>query len=540
MNKIFRLLALLLAVVLICAAAGNSLRSEGEEENESENEDEDNSLDEKDKGVELDVVVDELEQDVSELEKTVRQRVKELAEEKAKSTPSRARVTELSEELKICREAAGKLLSENTEALAWTEKHSYFEDLSKGLPTPEHRLGGPLCMWKTNPGLGDVNNDGYLDIAAMPRKGLWGIRCWLYDGKGGWIDSSKGLPDGFMGGGGAEFADINKDGNLDLIVGTHCGVGVMAYFGDGKGNWTEASNGLKGAPEAEDAIDVAIADFNEDGHLDIAFSPYIGYGGIVIFLGDSKGNWKKMQTTGLPASCSSRTIISADFNNDGHMDIAASVGGGFNTRRADPVWLSDGKGNFVNGSIGIDILRNGGTWGVATGDFNGDGNLDLVFGGGTSPGLSIKQALQVYLGNGLGLWKQVELKQGATGYNGVAIADLDGDGDLDIAGFAGRSNLVVYRGDGRGGFELMNVKGIKKLNLPSFGIAAGDIDGDGFADIVGGVGTERGTSAMMLEAAGKPVYVGGYVKAWFSRPRGVLIKKRLEELDKLIGKALES
>ena len=86
----------------------------------------------------------------------------------------------------------------------------------------------------------------------------------------------------------------------------------------------------------------------------------------------------------------------------------------------------------------------------------------------------------------------------------------------------------------------MKVNGVKNLHLPAFGIAAGDIDGDGFADIVGGVGTERGTSQMMLEAMGRPFYAGGYVKAWFSRPRGILIKKRLAELDKLIEKTLES
>jgi len=533
MNRIFCLLILLLAVVLICAASGSSLRSENKDE----------SIGEKNKGVELDIAVEKLGQDLSELEETVRQCTKKLAKEKAKSTPSRARVTELSEELKIHREAAGKLLSGHTETLAWIEEHSYFEDLSSGLPIPEHRLSTDSCQWKTNPALGDVNKDGYLDIVAMPRKGEWGIRCWLYDGKGGWIDSSKGLPDGFMAGGGAKFADLNKDGNLDLIVGTHGGVGVMAYFGDGDGNWTEASNGLKGAPETRDAIDVAIADFDEDGHLDIVFARYLGSPGpvvgVVIFAGDSKGNWKRMQTTGLPARGSARAMISADFNNDGHMDIAGSLKGGYNSRTHDPVWLNDGKGNFVNGSIGIDIPRNGGTWGVAAGDLNGDGNLDLVFGGSLWKEVSITEPLQVYLGNGLGIWKQVELKQSAAVYRGVALADLDGDGDLDIAGFADRSNLVVYRGDGRGEFELMNVKGVENLHLASWGITAGDIDGDGFADIVGCVGTQGDDlAAMVNRMQGKPTYAGGYVKAWFSRPREILIKKRLEELDKLIGKAL--
>jgi len=540
MNKILRVLTLLFAIVLVCAASGSSLRSENEDENESENGGEDESLGEKNKNVELDAAVAEFSQDISELEETVAQCVKKLAAEKVKSNPSRARLTELSEELKICREAAGKLLVEHAEALAWIEKNSYFEDLSSGLPTPEHRLSGSHCMWKTNPALGDVNNDGYLDIVAIPRKGEWGARCWLYDGKGRWVDSSEGLPMA-GGGGGAKFADINKDGNLDIVLGLHMMPGVRAYFGDGTGKWTEASNGLKGRPETGDAIDVAVADFDEDGHLDIAFSGYHAYTGIVIFAGDSRGNWKRMQTAGLPVRSRANAIIAADFNNDGHMDIVSSVYGSIN-RNNDPVWLNDGKGNFVNGSIGINVLRNGGTWGVATGDLNGDGNLDLVFGGCLWPQMSIRQALQVYLGNGLGVWKQVEVEQGATSYRGVAVADLDGDGNLDVAGLAGTSHLVIYRGDGRGELKLMKVKGVEELHLPSWGITAGDIDGDGFADIVGGAGTEGAGSSMagiMNKQLGKPTYGGGYVKAWFSRPRGILIQKRLEELDNLIGKALE-
>jgi len=538
MSKIFRLLILLFAIVLVCAAFDSGLRSENGSENGSENEGEDKSPDEKDKRVELDAAVEKFGQDISELEEAVRQRVEKLAEEKAKSNPSKARVIELTEELKIYREGAGKMLSEYPEALAWIAKNSYFEDHSNGLPTPEHRLSGESCMWKTNPALGDVNNDGYLDIVAIPRKGEWGVRCWLYDGKGGWIDSSEGLPGGW-GGGGAKFADFNKDGNLDLAVGIHMMPGVRVYFGDGKGKWTEASNGLKGRPETCDAMDVAVADFDEDGHLDIAFAGYHYRGGVIIFAGDGKGNWKRMQTTGLPGRCSANAMIAADFNNDGHMDIAASLGGGyFDTRRDDPVWLGDGKGNFVNGSIGINIPRNGGTWGVAAGDLNGDGNLDLVFGGSLWPQMLITQALQIYLGNGLGIWKQVEVEQSAAGYRGVAIADLNGDGNLDVVGHAGRSHLVVYRGDGKGEFELMNVKGVEELHLPSYGIAAGDLDGDGFADVVGGVGTEPGMGTIMLRMQGKPTYVGGYVKAWFSRPREMLIKKRLEELDILIGKAL--
>jgi hypothetical protein len=83
----------------------------------------------------------------------------------------------------------------------------------------------------------DVNKDGFLDLAAMPRLEN-GPRVWLGNGKGQWADSSSGLfrrhPSSC--GGGLSFDDINRDGHLDMAAADHC-QGLFVYLGDGAGRW---------------------------------------------------------------------------------------------------------------------------------------------------------------------------------------------------------------------------------------------------------------------------------------------------------------
>src|SRR3954471_9095530 len=86
-------------------------------------------------------------------------------------------------------------------------------------------------IWKSTPVFADVNEDGFLDLAAHPRLGA-GAHVWLGDGKGTWREASEGLALSFSCGGGVAFGDIDKDGHLDLAVADHC-AGVFIYLGDG-------------------------------------------------------------------------------------------------------------------------------------------------------------------------------------------------------------------------------------------------------------------------------------------------------------------
>ena len=104
----------------------------------------------------------------------------------------------------------------------------------EGLPTSR--------IWKSQIAFGDINGDGFGDLGVISRlaDGPW---VFVSDGKGNWRPAAEGFPREPYCGGGMDFADINKDGKMDVAVADHC-KGVFAYFGDGKGNWTGASSGL--------------------------------------------------------------------------------------------------------------------------------------------------------------------------------------------------------------------------------------------------------------------------------------------------------
>ena len=85
--------------------------------------------------------------------------------------------------------------------------------------------------------------DGHLDLLAIARLGD-GAHVWLGDGKGNWTDSSEGLKmKGGSCGGGIAVGDINKDGFADLAVADHCS-GVYVYLADGAGHWKMVTEGL--------------------------------------------------------------------------------------------------------------------------------------------------------------------------------------------------------------------------------------------------------------------------------------------------------
>ncbi len=172
--------------------------------------------------------------------------------------------------------------------------------------------------------------------------------------------------------------------------------------------------------------------------------------------------------TALPtgASISPRPIV-GDFNRDGHLDL---VTGGQSLAYFLP---GNGDGTFGTAiSTSTESLVEGG---LAAGDFNGDGILDLAV---TNPLLN---SVSIFIGNGDGTFKAAV--DYATGINPatVAISDFNGDGKLDLAVLDGSSTMVsILTGSGDGTFK-SHVE--YPAALSGISLALGDYNGDGIPDI---------------------------------------------------------
>ena len=262
------------------------------------------------------------------------------------------------------------------------------------------------------------------------------------------------------------------------------------------------SEGLPTAGQWRNGFD--LADINGDGHLDIVHGPARKeFSGPVLFLGDGKGGWKRWREAKFPRlAYDYGDAAAADFNGDGHVDIALGM-----HLRGLAVLLGDGKGNFTDASKGLDFSVAGskGSDGsgfssraLAVADWNGDKRPDvLALGEGprlnmtnsrqpTTPGASQAFGVVVYLNRGDGSWERKDQGTGNVNAFGDAIdtADLNGDGKADFAigsNAMGRQDLIgLARADG--GWDQPSLSLVRPRSFVR-DVEAADFDGDGKMDL---------------------------------------------------------
>ncbi len=239
------------------------------------------------------------------------------------------------------------------------------------------------------------------------------------------------------------------------------------------------------AVSAKASVSSVVADFNNDGIPDVATCTPDHFGSVIaVYLGEGHGKFQapiKSVFTGVN-KVASGPMFAGDFNNDGSLDLVV----GSALERSSTVIFGDGKGHFRNPVLTANSLVP-----YAVGDINGDGKLDLLAGGYLrGAGFSV---VQVWLGNGDGTFgRGSQLSLGMEG--SPILGDFNEDGNLDIAvPRTERQSVMVFLNEGNGVF---GYKDFKTYSAPlAFGIATADINGDGHLDIVsdkGGVLIGRG------------------------------------------------
>ncbi len=318
--------------------------------------------------------------------------------------------------------------------------------------------------------------------------------------------------------------DFSGDGILDLEVTNKTGIGIL--LGRPGLTFGPMITSLSGGTSNPFINAQAQADFNKDGHLDLAMP---SEGGIVLLMGKGDGSFQsgaQVYDVGSPVT----TIAVADFNGDKLPDIAVAISAAIPRLlfgQADGTFVLEPDPNATHGS-GPETLE--------VGDFNGDGNADLSLGipfgphtvsfgdghGGFSAPLIVPTgAPDIADFNGDGHSDMAIINVSANCFPGcqftvslgqanktfvtksttilgitdailTAIGDLNGDGLPDVV-LTGDGTLQVWLGKGDGTFTLGSSLNIATFNAGSFGVsttaaatgaAVVDLDGDGKKDLV--------------------------------------------------------
>jgi hypothetical protein len=344
------------------------------------------------------------------------------------------------------------------------------------------------------------------------------------------------------------FVDVDQDGDLDVAVAVEGGANRL-YLNDGQGRltWREGALGTEG----HDTEHVLSADFNQDGFADLIFVAEDDQAHSY-FLGSAGGQFTDASDR-LPARSEGNGLDVGDVNGDRLPDVV--VGNSGNSGQ-NFLWLNDAArpGYFVDATAGNLPTVDDDTQDITLADLDGDGDLDMVVANETPPGrlllndgrgrfsehperlelrvpLETRQAhvfdatgdghpdivllnltsnnrafdkdprVRLLVNDGRGSFRDesdARLPGNRFSVWGGTPMDFDHDGDLDliigpieVPGFVPQ-RVRAYENDGSGHFADVTERVIPEGTVGrSWGMAVGDMDGDGVEDLfIGGWGTQ--------------------------------------------------
>ncbi|MFM2069331.1 MAG: hypothetical protein RLZZ584_4240, partial [Pseudomonadota bacterium] len=292
-----------------------------------------------------------------------------------------------------------------------------------------------------------------------------------------------------------QVGDVTGDGKLDIVTFNDLSSSVSVLAGNGAGQFgTPKVLGL--GTGATTAVGGALADMNNDGRLDI-ISANVGSSNVSIFTSLGNGSFSApavVQVDVVEAGVTkARELAIGDLNKDGWNDIVTTNPGNHTVS----VLMSDGKGGLKP-----DLIRLGtgatSPFGVELADVNGDGRLDIITSNFTSHNVSV---ITANAAGGFNSADNFSVGTGASNPVKLTLGDVNGDGKLDIVTANQTSNNIsVLTGNGLGGFNTAQVitTGVTQLD-----VSVVDINGDGKNDILATSGLAK---AVVVTANG----TGGY------------------------------
>jgi hypothetical protein len=353
---------------------------------------------------------------------------------------------------------------------------------------------------------------------------------------------------------GVATGDVDNDGWVDLYL-TKFDAPNQLLRNNGNGTFTDVSK-ASGTDQRSWSVSATFVDIDRDGWLDLFVGNYLRY--------RLEGNTRCMSPTGAPDYCTPSSypalpdrlyrnrrngtfadvttsarvageygpalgVIATDVNGDGWMDIYVA-----NDGKENQLWLNRRDGTFENGALlaGVAMPMSGkaeGSMGVDAGDFDNDGDDDLVMTELTAEGANL------YVNDGTGVFTDSSASSAIgpaslpfTGFGAVWF-DFDNDGLLDFVTANGTVQIVealrqagdpfpmhqkklLLRNTGGGRLEDVTARAGAAFALSEVGrgVAAGDVDNDGDVDLL--IGNNNGRTRLLINEAPARHWLGLLVK----------------------------
>lgn len=376
-----------------------------------------------------------------------------------------------------------------------SDKTIRFEEASDGLPTSG--------SWRNSLAVADMNGDGCPDIVAPPeRKGVGVPAIFLGDCKGHWkyweqLKFPRGVDYGSV-----VAADFNRDGHMDLAFGIHL-QGIAVFLGDGKGGFVESSSGL---PKDFPTRRIAVADVDRDGYPDIvaisegptlSVSGKINGGRIRAYLNRKSGaEWKEVDIAGPERNVAGDWLTLANLRGSRYPDV---IGSSIFFGSTDTLFVSDGPTKWkllqADGSL-VPYLSY--YFASAAGKFSAKNHDDAIVSYvrfwptdvdssaiAPPPSKSIVGIDRITLFGKQRTRTPIARWAGNQGLWGLAAGDFDGDGNLDLIYTRSEPReVVILLGDGKGGFTRARIDGLTLEPNTTYDVKVADVNGDGRPDVI--------------------------------------------------------
>jgi VCBS repeat protein len=369
--------------------------------------------------------------------------------------------------------------------VAWRANAVYLNDGGGGFEDATGQVS-PAVLWAGSLALGDLDGDGDVDAFASASS-IGAARVLLNDGTGD-LEEAPLQPAGSTGKGDVALGDVDGDGDLDAFA-----PGTSAAFAPPPDRLFINLGGavfspVPFPPGGFQTSAAALRDMDGDGDLDAVIG--LSYGGgaaspsVLLCSNNGAGTFNLTGGAFPPEPATTSDLSIGDVDGDGDLDVlCASLGvcappacSGGQSR----LYLNNGVGVFSDASAQLPTNAEL-TLGIALGDVDGDGDLDAYLANGYGSPTSSQDRLLLNDGAGFFSDATAQLPAENKPVGPATLLDADGDGDLD-AWVAAPLMLQLYVNGGPGAFSDAS-SGLPVGWSNASDIQAGDLDGDGDQDV---------------------------------------------------------